>query len=59
MLRQHNYHTRRYSEMNNSLLNNIENLVERGASFEMMVTGYSMLPLLGYGRDHIILHRTT
>ncbi len=45
--------------MNNSLLNNIENLVEPGASFEMMVTGYSMLPLLGYGRDHIILHRTT
>lgn len=45
--------------MNNLIIDNIEQLVERGESFEMVVTGYSMLPLLGYGRDRIILHRTT
>lgn len=57
MLRRHSYHAKRYLAMSN-LLNNIEHLVERGASFQMVVTGYSMLPLLGYGRDSIILHRT-
>ncbi len=45
--------------MNNLIIDNIEQLVERGESFEMVVTGYSMLPLLGYGRDRIVLHRTT
>lgn len=45
--------------MNNLIIDNIEQLVERGESFEIVVTGYSMLPLLGYGRDRIILHRTT
>lgn len=45
--------------MNNLIIDNIEQLVDCGESFEMVVTGYSMLPLLGYGRDHIILHRTT
>lgn len=39
------------------VLDNIENLVEEGGNFRMVVTGYSMLPLLGYGRDHIIVHR--
>lgn len=40
-------------------MDNIEHIVERGESFEMVVTGYSMLPLLGYGHDRIVLHRTT
>lgn len=37
----------------------IEELVEPGALFVMHVTGYSMLPLLGYGDDKIVLRRTT
>lgn len=45
--------------MQNNIFDNIESIIEIGASFEMVVTGYSMLPLLGYGRDRIILHRTT
>lgn len=39
------------------VLDNIESLVEDGGNFRMLVTGYSMLPLLGYGRDHIIVRR--
>lgn len=37
----------------------IEELVEPGSLFVMHVTGYSMLPLLGYGDDRIVLRRTT
>lgn len=40
------------------VLDNIEELVPVGHSFEIVVTGYSMLPLLGYGRDAIIVRRT-
>lgn len=40
------------------VLDNIERLIPIGESFELYVTGYSMLPLLGYGRDHIIVRRT-
>lgn len=40
------------------VLDNIENIVEEGGNFRMIVTGYSMLPLLGYGNDHIIVRRT-
>ena len=40
------------------VLDNIENIVEVGGNFRMIVTGYSMLPLLGYGHDHIIVRRT-
>lgn len=36
---------------------NIEQLVAIGERFKIMVTGYSMLPLLGYGRDVIVLRR--
>lgn len=36
---------------------NIEQLVAPGERFTMMVTGYSMLPLLGFGRDIIVLRR--
>ena len=39
------------------VLDNIESLVECGSQFRMVVTGYSMLPLLGYGRDHIMVRR--
>ena len=32
-------------------------LLEEGATFKIVVRGYSMLPLLGFGRDTIILRR--
>ena len=38
--------------------NSIEHLVAPGDRFKIMVTGYSMLPLLGYGRDVIVVRRT-
>lgn len=37
---------------------NIESLVPTGERFKIVVTGYSMLPLLGYGRDTIVVRRT-
>lgn len=37
---------------------NIESLVPAGERFKIVVTGYSMLPLLGYGRDTIVVRRT-
>lgn len=40
-----------------SLLDNIENVVPVGECFELHVTGYSMLPMLGYGDDVIIVRR--
>ena len=43
----------------NRVLDNIESLVEIGQSFELRVTGYSMLPLLGRGGDIIVVRRTT
>lgn len=44
--------------MESKLLNNIEQFVDIGATFELRVTGFSMLPLLGYGNDKIIIRRT-
>lgn len=41
------------------LLDNIEELIPVGNSFELRVTGYSMLPLLGRRDDTIIVRRTT
>lgn len=41
------------------LLDNIEELIPVGNSFELRVTGYSMLPLLGRRGDTIIVRRTT
>ncbi len=41
-----------------SVFDNIEQIVERGDTFKMTVTGYSMLPLLGNGHDHIVVRRT-
>lgn len=35
----------------------IEDIIKEGASFKIVVTGYSMLPLLGRGRDTIVLRR--
>jgi hypothetical protein len=32
-------------------------LLEEGSTFKIVVRGYSMLPLLGFGRDTIILRR--
>ncbi len=43
----------------NKIVDNIESLVDIGESFELRVTGYSMLPLLGRGNDTIIVRRTT
>lgn len=40
-------------------LDNIEEVVSVGDSFRLFVRGFSMLPLLGYGRDNIIIRRTT
>ena len=37
---------------------NIESLVPVGEQFKIVVTGYSMLPLLGYGHDTIVVRRT-
>lgn len=39
------------------LLDNIEGIVAIGESFELHVKGYSMLPLLGYGDDIIVVRR--
>ena len=39
------------------VLDNIEYLVAVGESFELHVKGYSMLPMLGYGDDIIIVRR--
>ena len=39
------------------VLDNIEHLVAVGESFELHVKGYSMLPMLGYGDDLIIVRR--
>lgn len=41
------------------LLDNIEELIPVGNSFELRVTGYSMLPLLGRRGDTIIVRRIT
>lgn len=35
----------------------ITELLEEGSTFKIVVRGYSMLPLLGFGRDTIILRR--
>lgn len=40
------------------VLDNIEELISVGESFELKVTGFSMLPLLGGGNDTIIVRRT-
>lgn len=37
---------------------NIESVVAPGELFKIIVTGYSMLPLLGFGRDTIVVRRT-
>lgn len=43
----------------NKVLDNIEELIPIGECFELRVTGYSMLPLLGRYGDTIIVRRTT
>lgn len=40
-----------------NIVDNIENIIPQGDSFEIVVTGRSMLPLLGYGRDTILVQR--
>jgi SOS-response transcriptional repressor LexA len=42
-----------------SVLDNIERIVDVGQSFELRVNGYSMLPLLGYAGDTIIVRRVS
>jgi hypothetical protein len=41
------------------VLDNIERIVDVGQSFELRVNGYSMLPLLGYAGDTIIVRRVS
>ena len=41
------------------VLDNIESIIAVGERFELSVTGYSMLPLLGHRGDTIIVRRTT
>ena len=43
--------------MSSNYLRDIEGIVEVGESFKLHVTGFSMLPLLGYGRDNILIRR--
>jgi len=40
-----------------NLADNLEILVGDSERFEMVVTGRSMLPLLGFGRDSIVMRR--
>ena len=42
-----------------NVLDNIESIIAIGECFELSVTGYSMLPLLGRPGDTIIVRRTT
>ncbi len=39
------------------ILDNIEHITDVGETFELSVSGYSMLPLLGYGQDKVIVRR--
>jgi hypothetical protein len=41
------------------VIDNIERIVDLGQSFELRVNGYSMLPLLGYAGDTIIVRRVS
>lgn len=40
-----------------NIVDNIEDIIPAGDCFEMVVTGRSMLPLLGVGRDAILVRR--
>ncbi len=40
-----------------NIVDNIEDIIPAGDCFEMVVTGRSMLPLLGFGRDTILVRR--
>lgn len=44
--------------MANCKIDRFEEAVEYGECFNIRVDGHSMLPLLGYGRDTIIIRRT-
>ena len=44
--------------MSNCLVDRFEEAVDYGECFNIRVDGTSMLPLLGYGRDTIIIRRT-
>ena len=40
-----------------NVMENIERLIPQGGTFEMIVTGRSMLPLLGVSRETILVRR--
>ena len=44
--------------MNSNPLEHIDNITQTGDLFEVVVTGYSMLPLLGASCDRIVIRRT-
>lgn len=52
----HDCRTKQYMKQE-SLLNDIESLVDVGDCFVLRVSGYSMLPLLGHSGDDIIVRR--
>ena len=58
MLLRQSFHIKQYLAMQR-VLDNIEAIVAVGESFELRVNGYSMLPLLGYMGDVIIVRRTS
>ena len=58
MLLRQSFHIKQYLAMQR-VLDNIEAIVAVGESFELRVNGYSMLPLLGYAGDIIIVRRTS
>ena len=58
MLLQQSFHIKQFWAMQR-VLDNIEAIIAVGESFELRVNGYSMLPLLGYAGDVIIVRRTS
>lgn len=53
---QHACHVKLFLVIMN-VLDNIEHIVPEGETFKVSVTGRSMLPLLGFGRDTILVRR--
>ena len=58
MLLRQSFHVKQSLAMQR-VLDNIEAIIAVGESFELRVNGYSMLPLLGYIGDVIIVRRTS
>lgn len=46
------------ADIKDIITTNIEQIIATGETFKIVVTGYSMLPMLGFGRDTIVVRRT-